>query len=71
MLGLFLLHLFLLLLLYLGLELQDILVFLSQLAAELLVTLTEVGLTRHEGLVTLTQLLVQLSTNMKTDVFFL
>lgn len=39
------------------------LVFLSQQAAELLVTLTEVGLTRHEGLVALTQLLVQLSTN--------
>lgn len=39
------------------------LVFLSQQAAELLVTLTEVGLTRHEGLVALTQLLVQLSAN--------
>lgn len=39
------------------------LVFLSQQAAELLVTVTEVGLTRHKGLVALTQLLVQLSTN--------
>lgn len=39
------------------------LVFLSQQAAELLVFLTEVGLTRREGLVALTQFLVQLSTN--------
>lgn len=39
------------------------LVFLSQQAIELLVTLTEVGLTRREGLVALTQLLVQLLTN--------
>lgn len=39
------------------------LVFLSHQAAELLVTLTEAGLARREGLVALTQLLVQLSTN--------
>ena len=38
-------------------------VFLSQQAAELLVTLTEVGLTGRKGLVALTQLRVQLSTN--------
>lgn len=38
------------------------LVSLSQQAAELLVTLAEVRLTRCEGLVALTQLLVQLST---------
>lgn len=61
-----LLYLFLLLLLLeLGLEFQDVLVFLSQQATELLVTLAEVGLTRYEGLVALTQLLVQLPTNTK------
>lgn len=42
------------------LELQDVLIFLSQQTRELLVALAEVGLTRYKGLVALTQLLVQL-----------
>lgn len=56
--------LLLLLLLQLSLKFQDVLFFLSQQAAELLVTLSEVSLTRYQGLVALTQLCVQLNTNI-------
>lgn len=42
------------------------LVFLGKQVVELLVTLAEVGLTRRESLVALTQLLVQLSANTKS-----
>lgn len=59
-----LLSLLLLLLLQLSLKFQDVLFFLSQQAAELLVALSEVSLTRYQGLVALTQLCVQLNTNI-------
>lgn len=56
-----------LLLLQLGLKLQDVLVPVRQQSTRLLVTLAEVGLARGEGLVALTQLCVQLHTKININ----
>lgn len=56
-----------LLLLWLGLKLQHVLVPLRQQSTRLLVTLAEVGLARDEGLVALTQLCVQLPTEININ----